>query len=66
VAFAVMGRLVSRVGPTRAAFAIYLVPVVAMILGAVFRNEPIVVWSVVGAAMVIGGAMLASRREAPG
>lgn len=65
VAFAVMGRLVSRVGPTRAAFAIYLVPVVAMILGAVFRNEPIVIWSVVGVAMVIGGAMLASRTEAP-
>ncbi len=36
-----------------------------MILGAVFRNEPVVIWSVVGVAMVIGGAMLASRTEAP-
>ena len=41
IAFALMGRLVSRVGPTRAAFAIYLTPVVALILGAVFRDEPI-------------------------
>ncbi len=63
VGFAIMGRFVSRVGPTRAAFAIYLVPVVAMILGAVFRNEPILVWSVIGVAMVIGGAVLASRTE---
>ena len=64
LAFAIMGRLVSRVGPNRAAFAIYLVPVVAMILGAVFLDERIVIWSVIGAAMVICGAVLASRSGA--
>ena len=64
IAFAIMGRLVSRVGPNRAAFAIYLVPVVAMIMGAVFLDEQIVIWSVIGAAMVICGAVLASRSGA--
>lgn len=64
LAFVLMGRLISRVGGTRGAFAIYLVPVVALILGAVFRNEPVHALSVVGVALVIAGAILASRREA--
>jgi drug/metabolite transporter (DMT)-like permease len=63
LAFFLMGRLIARVGGTRAAFAIYLLPVVALILGAVFRDEPIHALSVVGVALVIGGAILASRRE---
>ena len=63
VAFVFMGTLVARVGPTRAAFAVYLVPVVALILGAVFRDEAIVIWSVIGVALVICGAILASRAE---
>jgi drug/metabolite transporter (DMT)-like permease len=63
VAFVLMGRLVSRVGSTRAAFATYLIPVVAMILGAIFRDEVVRGTSVLGIALVIGGAILASRRE---
>jgi drug/metabolite transporter (DMT)-like permease len=62
-AFVFMGRLVSRVGPTRGAFANYLIPVVAMILGAIFLDERIRGTSVVGIVLVIGGAVLASRRE---
>jgi drug/metabolite transporter (DMT)-like permease len=62
LAFAIMGQLVARVGPTRAAFAIYFVPVVALILGAVFRDETIVISSVIGVALVIAGAMFASRK----
>ena len=38
VAFVLMGRLVARVG-ARASFATYLIPVVALILGVVFRDE---------------------------
>lgn len=64
IAFVLMGRLVSRVGSTRGAFVNYLIPVVAMILGAVFLNETVRGTSVVGIALVIGGAILASRREA--
>jgi drug/metabolite transporter (DMT)-like permease len=59
-----MGRLVARVGSTRASFAIYVTPVVALILGAVFRDETIQAVSVIGIALVIAGALLASRREA--
>jgi len=62
VAFVLMGKLVARVG-TRATFAIYLTPVVAVILGALFRDEVIHVLSVVGIGLVIAGALLASRKE---
>ena len=63
VAFTFMGNLVGRVGGTRAAFATYLIPVVAMILGAVVRDEVIEVIGVVGIVAVIGGAVLASRPD---
>ena len=62
VAFVLMGRLVARVG-ARASFAIYLTPVVALILGAVFRDEAIQMLSIVGIGLVIVGALLASRKE---
>jgi drug/metabolite transporter (DMT)-like permease len=62
VAFVLMGQLIARVG-ARATFAIYLTPVVALILGAVFRDEVIHVLSIVGIALVIAGALLASRKE---
>jgi drug/metabolite transporter (DMT)-like permease len=65
LAFVMMGRLVSRVGSTRASFAIYTTPVVALILGAVFRHETVRAVSVAGIALVIAGALLASRKEAP-
>ncbi len=62
VAFVLMGQLIARVG-ARATFAIYLTPVVALILGVVFRDEVIHVLSIVGIALVIAGALLASRKE---
>ncbi|HYG72262.1 MAG TPA: DMT family transporter [Actinomycetota bacterium] len=63
IAFVAMGNLVGRVGGTRAAFATYLIPVVAMILGALVRDEPIEAIGVVGIAAVIAGAVLASRPD---
>jgi drug/metabolite transporter (DMT)-like permease len=62
VAFVLMGHLVSRVG-SRASFATYLIPVVALILGVVFRDDEVHVLSVVGVGLVIAGALLASRKE---
>ncbi len=62
-AFVIMGRLVGHVGSTRAAFAIYLVPVVAMVLGALVRDETISALDVVGLSLVITGAILASRAD---
>jgi drug/metabolite transporter (DMT)-like permease len=65
VAFVLMGRLVARVGSARASIATYLIPVVALVLGVVFRDETVHVAAVVGVALVIAGAALASRKERP-
>ncbi len=63
LAFWIMGRLIARVGATRAAFAIYLTPVVALILGVVFLDERIHAGAIAGVTLVIAGAILASRKE---
>ena len=41
IAFLVMTAFVGRAGPTRGGVAIYFVPVVAMVIGMVFRSEVI-------------------------
>ncbi|MGF1617505.1 MAG: DMT family transporter [Acidimicrobiia bacterium] len=61
--FVLMSNLIGRVGPTRATFISYVIPVVALILGVVFRNEVIAPVAIAGVALVIAGAALASRRE---
>jgi drug/metabolite transporter (DMT)-like permease len=63
LAFVLMGTLVSRVGSSRASFATYLIPVVALVLGAVFLDETVRALSILGIVLVIAGALLASRRE---
>jgi drug/metabolite transporter (DMT)-like permease len=63
LAFVIMGSLVASVGSTRASFATYLIPVVATILGIVVLNEEVAIAAIVGVALVIAGAALASRRE---
>jgi drug/metabolite transporter (DMT)-like permease len=63
VAFVLMGRLVGRVGPTRASIVGYLIPVVALVLGVVFRDDVVGPVAVGGVALVIVGAYLTSRRE---
>ena len=64
VALAVMASLVGRVGATRGGVAIYFIPVVAVVLGVVFRDEAIAPLAVGGMVVVLLGAYLASRREA--
>ncbi len=63
IAFVIMGTLVGRVGPTRASFITYAIPVVALVLGVVFRNETVAVVAILGVVLVIIGALLASLRE---
>jgi len=63
LAFALMGRLVGRVGSTRASFATYLIPVVAIALGVLMRSEDVAAIGIVGVVLVIAGAVLASRAE---
>lgn len=63
LAFLLMGNLVGRVGPTRAAFITYLIPVVALGLGVVVQHDHVELPAVIGVAFVVVGAILASRRE---
>lgn len=63
LAFVMMARLAGSVGPTRAAFITYLIPVVALALGVVFRGEVVSPVAIGGVVLVIAGALLASRRE---
>ena len=60
IAFVLMGRLVGRVGATRASIVGYLIPVVALLLGVLLRND--VVGTVRGRRrrLVIIGAYLTS------
>ena len=63
IALAVMATLVGRVGATRGGVAIYFIPVVAVILGVVFRDDRIEVVALGGMVLVLLGAYLASRKE---
>lgn len=63
VGFVAMSELVGRVGPTRASTITYAIPVVSLFLGVWLRDESIAPLAVVGCALVIAGAFLASRRE---
>lgn len=63
LAFILMGTLAGSVGATRASFITYLIPVVALVLGVVFRGEVVSPVAVTGVFLVILGALLASRRE---
>jgi drug/metabolite transporter (DMT)-like permease len=63
VAFVLMGRLVGRVGATRASIVGYLIPVVALSLGVLIRNDAVGRFAVAGVVLVIIGAYLTSRRE---
>jgi drug/metabolite transporter (DMT)-like permease len=53
--------LMGRVGSTRGSVAIYLVPIVAILLGAALLDETIHAAAVVGTALVLAGAYITSR-----
>ena len=63
VALVAMTTLAGRAGAARGSIAIYFLPLVAVILGVLFRNESIAPLSVLGAGLVLGGAWLSSRKE---
>ncbi len=62
-AFVIMTVFVGRVGPTRGGVAIYFLPIVAMVLGVVFRSEVVLPLQWAGTGLVLVGAFLTSRRE---
>jgi drug/metabolite transporter (DMT)-like permease len=63
VAFVGFTTLVGRVGSTRASVTVYFLPPVAIVLGALVRDEQIAAASVLGTGLVAAGAYLASRSE---
>jgi drug/metabolite transporter (DMT)-like permease len=64
LAFVLMATLVGRVGGPRASFITYLIPLVALVMGAAFLGETVTPVALVGAAMVLTASVLASRSEA--
>jgi drug/metabolite transporter (DMT)-like permease len=64
-AFAVMASLLGRVGATRGSIVTYLMPPVSIVLGVLVRDDHIAWLSIVGMAVVLVGALLVSRKEAP-
>lgn len=63
-AYWIMATLVGRVGSVRASFITYLIPVVSLTLGVVIRDDTVTALAIIGAAITIGGAFLASRAKA--
>jgi drug/metabolite transporter (DMT)-like permease len=61
VAFVAAGTVMGRVGATRGSVIAYLIPVVALVLGVLLRDEHVERLAVVGLALVLIGAWLTSR-----
>lgn len=64
LALVLMATLAGRVGGPRASIAIYFLPLVAIVLGIVVLGERVAPIALVGVALVLAGAWIASRREA--
>jgi len=63
LAFIWFTTLVGRVGATRGSVTIYFIPIVAIVLGALLRDETVHAAALAGTALVLAGAYLASRGE---
>jgi drug/metabolite transporter (DMT)-like permease len=57
--------LIARVGPTRTQIIGFLIPVVALLVGAVLLGEPVGTASLVGLAVIFAGVGLVIRLQAP-
>jgi drug/metabolite transporter (DMT)-like permease len=58
-----MTSLVGRVGGNRASFITYLIPLVALVLGAAFLEESVTAAALGGAGLILAASVLASRAE---
>lgn len=63
LAFIAIATLIGRVGAPRGSVAVYLVPIVAIVLGVVLLGEQVHPLALAGAMLIILGAWLTSRRE---
>jgi len=62
IAYWIMTTLVGRVGSLRASFITYLIPVISLALGVIFRGDSVSVLALIGTPITLVGAFLASRR----
>jgi drug/metabolite transporter (DMT)-like permease len=60
VAYILFFRLIARLGPSKAITVTFLVPLAAMIFGALFLNEQITVEMLVGCGLILLGTALAT------
>lgn len=60
-AFVFAAILAGRVGAVRTSIVTYVIPIVAVVLGMVFRDETISALSLIGTVVVLAGAWLATR-----
>ncbi len=63
LAFIAIASLIGRVGAPRGSVAVYLVPLVSIVLGVTFLGEEVHPLAFAGALLIICGAWLTSRRE---
>ncbi len=61
IARSLAATLAGRVGAPRMSTTTYLIPVVAIVLGVVFRDETVSPIAIIGVVVVLGGAFIASR-----
>ena len=64
VAFLLLFALVAELGPVRSTAFVYLNPVVAIVAGALFLDEKVTVWTLVGFTLALAGSVLITRRSA--
>lgn len=63
LAFAAFSTLAGRVGASRGSVTVYFIPVVAIVLGVLLRDETVAALSLAGTALVLLGAYLTGRRS---
>lgn len=64
VAFSIRYLLIARAGPTLISYVGYLIPAIAMVIGALFLNETITT-SKIGALLIILAGLVLAERKAP-
>ena len=64
-AYVMYGMLMVRAGAVRGVIGVFFTPIVATILGLIFRDEKVTLLAVVGMCIVIVGAYFTSRPDAP-
>lgn len=50
-------------GPTRSSLVTYMMPVVGVILGAIFLREPLDIWLVLGAVLIVSGIVIVNLKH---